>query len=784
MIASEVGGTWTPGRRRGVLALFAALIFLNATLLFSVQPMFTKMVLPLLGGTPAVWNTCLLFFQGALLLGYLYAHLSSQRLSPRAQGLLHLGLLGMALVFLPITVSTIIKPPVGSTLPVPWLLAVLGLSLGVPFTLLAAGAPMFQRWFSSTSHPAAGNPYVLYVASNLGSFVALLAYPFVIEPRLRLGEQGELWRALYLGLLLLVGVAWWVTRKSLRENGTSGKEVMTEESQSDRTFPVGGGPPDLATASLAEGPVADRAATEGSTASPSPTIVPTPARRLRWVLLSFAPSSLLIGVTTFISTDVAAVPLLWVVPLALYLLTFVVVFAERPVLNRNFMLVFQLCVGLALLIVIGMTPTKLKLGHLALHLLGFFGATMMCHRELADTRPAPRHLTEFYLWMSLGGMLGGLFNVVLAPLLYDRVMEYPLALIVVFGLRPVSTRQKVGTMHTLLDLALPAMVFGALVGLYRINVPGGTKGLIILWTILGTFGLIVASFHRRPLRLALGAAAIFLAVDRRNTGDDVLYQTRSFFGVYKVIRWGEHVILQNGTTTHGAQSLVRAKRGDPLTYYNRRGPLADAFAELTDTTSSRSVAIVGLGAGTTACYSKGAERWTYYEIDPAVARIARDGRWFTYLGSCDPQANIELGDARLSIVNAPDASYDLMIFDAFSSDAIPVHLMTREAIALYLRKLKPSGSLLFHISNRYLDLEPVLRELARDAGLASAVRDHEPTAEEGKEMYYSSRWVALTRDDWRLEPLRRDRAWRDVAVLKGARLWTDDYSDVLSVLGR
>ncbi len=793
MALTDVGDTWTPGRRRGVSALFAGLIFVNATLLFSVQPMFTKMVLPLLGGTPAVWNTCLLFFQGALLLGYLYAHVTSQRLSPRTQGMVHLGLMVVALAFLPISVSRLIEPPVGSTLPVLWLLAVLCFSIGVPFTLIAAGAPMFQRWFSSTTHPGAGNPYVLYVASNLGSFVALLAYPFLIEPRLRLGEQGALWRFGYLVLMFLVATAWWVMRGALRENDPGGDEAVVGNSGGGVTLPNGGGPQAPSDDQVGVAPhdasingLAETAVMPGDIPSPTVVVEPPPSsgQRLRWLLLSLAPSSLLIGVTTFISTDVAAVPLLWVVPLALYLLTFVIVFAERPVLHRGFMLVFQLLVGLALLIVIGMTPTKLKAAHLALHLLGFFGATMVCHRALADSRPAPRYLTEFYLWMSVGGMLGGVFNVVLAPLMYDRVLEYPMALIMVFGLRPVARRQSTSALSMGLDLALPVAVFGALVLLYRIDIPPGTKGLVILWTILGTFGLIIASFHRRPLRLALGAAALYLAVDRRNTGDDVLYQTRSFFGVYKVLRWGEHVILQSGTTTHGAQSLVRSKRGEPLTYYNRGGPLADAFAILSDTTRAREVAIVGLGAGTTACYSKGAERWTYYEIDPAVVRIARDGRWFTYLGSCDPQAKIELGDARLSIVRAKPGSYDLMIFDAFSSDAIPVHLMTREAIQLYLSKLKPGGSLLFHISNRYLDLEPVLAELARDAQLASAARDHQPSTEEGQDLWYSSRWVAITRDADTLVPLRDQRGWRDVAVLKGSRVWTDDYSDVLSVLGR
>ncbi|MBC7898291.1 MAG: fused MFS/spermidine synthase [Cytophagaceae bacterium] len=760
---------WTPARATVVLGLFAVLIFLNATLLFVVQPMFTKMVLPLLGGTSAVWNTCLMFFQAALLVGYLYAHLTSRRFSARTQGLVHLGVMLVALLTLPLVVRGANTAASGASAPILWLLGILSISLGLPFVLLAAGAPMFQRWLASTAHPAAANPYVLYIASNLGSFVALLAYPTLIEPRLTLSEQRTWWTVIYVVLLGLVGVALWLTVRLVREKEATARREVAE-------------PQPVDAAAAAEG--APLVATSDADTPRRPTIVPTRAWRIRWVLLSFAPSSLLVGVTTYLSTDVAAIPLLWVVPLALYLLTFVLVFAERPLLNRTFMLVFQLFVGLGLLVTIGMAPLKVQLASLVFHLLAFFVTAMMCHRELADSRPRPEYLTEFYLWMSVGGLLGGVFNVVIAPLIYDRVLEYPLALIIAFGLRPTRVTPDNSLRAVALDLGFPLALYGALLAAFTIQVPSGRMGTVAMVTLFIIVSLIIASFHKRPLRLALAAAAMFLAVDARGDTDDVVHQERSFFGVYRVRKWGDFLVLQHGTTTHGAQSLTPELQREPLTYYARIGPLGDAFDILTDSTAVRNVALVGLGSGTTACYARPFEIWTYYEIDPAVVRMATSGRLFTYLKLCGPNHRVQLGDARVSLQAAKDSSFDLIALDAFSSDAIPVHLMTREALQLYLRKLKPNGSILFHISNRYLELEPVVQQLARDAHLASAARDFNPNDDEKARMLYGSRWVALARESTILAPLVVERSWRLLDEKPQNLLWTDDYSNVVGVLKR
>ncbi len=758
-----------------LIAVFAVVTFLNAALLFAVQPMFTKMVLPLLGGTPMVWNTCLLFFQSALLLGYLYAHASSRWLTPRTQGFVHIALLLVALLFLPLGVARGAQPPAGAAPPVLWLLGLLAISLGMPFVLLSAGAPMFQRWFASTRHPGAGNPYVLYVASNLGSFVALLAYPLVIEPRLRLSEQSVTWLEFYYALLLLVVLALLLSLRWAKRNDTTGNVVMTTTGEGGTTLPGGGAPP--------PGETPGRDQDDAESAQMVPTIVPTTAWRLRWVLLSFAPSSLLIGVTTYLSTDVAAVPLLWVIPLALYLLTFVIVFARRPLLGRRFTLDFQLFIGLAILLIIGMTALSVRV--LILHLIAFFATALMCHRELADSRPRPEHLTEFYLWMSLGGMLGGVFNVLLAPQLYDRILEYPLAIIIAYALRPALGTYNSGRRALAFDLVLPLALYLAMRAAFQIEVPTGRWGTVATWTLLVTSALLASAFYKRPLRLALGAAAVFFALDHRDPPqDNLVYQRRSFFGVYRVHRWGEFLVLQHGTTTHGAQHLAPDRRREPLTYYNRAGPLGDVFATLTDTLANRSVALVGLGTGTTACYAHRGETWTFYEIDPVVADIAGSGRFFTYLRDCAPDSRIVLGDARLRLADAPDASYDLIALDAFSSDAIPVHLVTREALALYLQKLKPDGSVVFHISNRYLSLDPVLVELARDAKLAGALKDYNVSSDEKTEMYYASRWVALSRSAATLAPLVKDRAWAVLPPSADVRVWTDDFSDIVDVLKR
>lgn len=735
-----------------LVALFTSAIFLNAGLLFAVEPMFTKMVLPLLGGSPAVWNTCLMFFQAALLVGYLYAHLSSRWLTPGIQGTLHLTLLAIALFTLPLGIAREWTSPPGDAMPVLWLVGLLAASLGLPFVLLSAGAPMMQRWFAATRHPSAHNPYFLYAASNLGSFVALLAYPLIIESRLRLSEQTISWLEFYYVLLILVAacayLAWRWRGSALALDSPSVAEEVGEEN-GEEAFPA---------------------------------VVPSRRSRLRWVLLAFAPSSLLLGVSSYIGTDIASIPFLWAIPLALYLLTFVLVFARRQIFARDLMSAAQLVLGLALLVAICLGGTKRMTTQAALHLIAFFVTAMVCHRQLADHRPASRHLTEFYLWISLGGLLGGVFNVLLAPQLYDTVREYPYALIIAFGLRPAYAKVTADRRALVLDLAISMGIFAVMLAVLRGPKPPyefGTYGMLIFLSLMA---LAVAASWRRPLRVALSAFALYGAYMASSSSDDVLALERSFFGVYRVRQMGEYHVLQHGTTTHGGQSTQVGRVREPLTYYHANGPLGQALSRVVADRPLRRVAVVGLGTGTAACHGRAGEEWTFFEIDPLVVRIAQDPRLFTYLRDCAPQTDIVLGDARLSLATFPDATFDVVLLDAFSSDAIPVHLMTREALALYLRKLRPGGVVAFHLSNRYLDLRPVVVELARDARLAGALGETNATTADREKLWYGSRWVVLARSARDLNALTQQPNWQVLAPSALVRVWTDDYSDVLGVL--
>jgi SAM-dependent methyltransferase len=365
-------------------------------------------------------------------------------------------------------------------------------------------------------------------------------------------------------------------------------------------------------------------------------------------------------------------------------------------------------------------------------------------------------------------------------MIYDRVLEYPYALIIAFGLRPGGANQRYDLRSVALDVILPLLLLGGVLVCNQLPTPSGSWGTRLIFVYLGAAALIAATFYKRPLRLALGAAAIFFGVQGGlRTDSDTMLERRSFFGVYRVRVWDQYVILQNGTTTHGGQSLDVNRRTEPLTYYNRSGPLGELFRLTTDSVGARNVALVGLGTGTTACYSRPGERWTYFEIDPLIVRIARTPDLFTYLRDCQPNVKIELGDARLSMRTAADSSFDLIVLDAFSSDAIPVHLITREALALYERKLRPNGIIVFHISNRYLRLEPVLTELARDARLAGASANRDVSDDERRKLYYGSHWVALAREAHTLAPLVRHAGWNVLAPSAPVRVWTDDYSDVL-----
>lgn len=722
-------------------ALFTVTIFVGATLLFLVQPMFARLVLPLLGGAPAVWNTAMVFFQATLLLGYAYAHASTARLGPRRQATWHLALLIAPLAVLPVALPAGWTPPVESN-PIAWLLGVMALSVGLPFLVLATMSPVLQKWFSATGHQHAADPYFLYAASNAGSIFALLAYPLALEPRLTLAQQTHVWAWGYGGFILLAAACAtcvWRTHPSVAQSSASAVAAPLSEKPSFR-------------------------------------------RRARWVLLAFVPSSLMLGVTAYLSSEVAVVPLLWIVPLALYLLSFIFAFARNFPLAQGITARAFPILLVALVVALNLQATE-PLGWLMLlHLAVFFLVALLCHGRLAADRPAADRLTEFYLWLSVGGALGGIFNALLAPLLFNGVAEYPLALVLAALLATASGEREKSPFSPgdwLWPLGLGAFAVALVLAFEasRFSAVAGAAGLVF-----GVPALVCFFFSRRPVRFALGIGALFLS-GLLHSGEKgrVLYAERSFFGVHRVTLdpTGRFHLLVHGKTLHGTQALEPARRREPLAYYHRTGPAGDVLAAFARDPARR-VGVVGLGVGSLASFALPRQAWTYFEIDPVVARLARDDRFFTFLRDSPGAVQVILGDARVSLAATP-AVFDVLVLDAFSSDAIPVHLVTREALALYLERLAPHGVLAFHISNLHLDLEPILGTLARTHGLAALVRDDTVLApEEIHQGKAPSIWAAVARTPGDLAPLARDPRWRTARTDTSAT-WTDDYSSLLRI---
>ncbi len=734
-----------------MLALYTTTLGFSALLLFWVQPLYARLMLPLLGGAPAVWITAMLFFQAVLLAGYLYAHLSIRWLGLKRQSLLHAALLLAAFAALPIALPEGWTPPAGA-MPVGWQLALMAAGVGLPFFAVSATAPLLQRWFAHAGHPDSANPYFLYGASNIGSIAALIGYPVLFEPALRLGEQGLAWTGLYAGLAVLIGLCGLMLWR--------------------RYVAV---PAD--------------AMVEGLTLSPDIGW----RRRLWWTALAFAPSSLMLGVTLHISTDVAAVPLFWVLPLALYLLSFVIVFARRPLLPHGWMLVLQVPALLVLAVVMSWDIAG-PWGEIAIHLVAFFLIATACHGELAARRPAARHLTEFYLWMAVGGVLGGVFNALVAPLVFDAVLEYPLVVAAVALLRP--WRAGGGPRALALDVLQPAglavLALAVPLTFDRIS-DGDGRGVVAVTYSIAVGVTIGFALIERPLRLALGLAVLLAAgptvmAQTGFAGDSrrlPLLRERSFFGVHRVMLQPEpraaHLLL-HGTTLHGAQFQDPPARRLLPTYSNRDGPVGAVFSSF-DPRRLQRVGVVGLGTGTMACYARDGQDWTFFEIDPTVARIARDGRYFTYLADCKPDAEVVLGDARLSLGRVPDGTFDLLVLDAFSSDAIPVHLLTAEAFDLYRRKLARRGVLLVHISNQFLDLEPVVGRITAETGYFGVVRYDSEVAEAdmASALRVPSIWAVLARRPNDIAELAPDPRWLPMRG-KTSPLWTDDYVNIVRAL--
>ncbi len=720
--------------------LFVATILAGSFLLFLVQPMVARMALPRLGGAPAVWNSAMLVYQALLLGGYAYAHWLG-RVKPRAQAVIHLGVLGVAALWLPIGLFALDLP--ADAQPAVWVPWLLGLSIGPLFFAVSAQAPLIQRWFSASSGGA--DPYALYAASNLGSFAGLIAYPLVVEPLLAIHGQSLLWTAGYAVLVLLVALC--ATRLP-------------------------------------------RTASAEHVAATSPA--PGAARILHWVALALVPSGLMLATSTYITTDIVAMPLLWVLPLGLYLLSFTIAFAQdrtlADLLTRIAPVTILLFGGV---IMGGFNDKPVFSATIALTLL--FMVSVALHTAMYRRRPAPDRLTGFYLAMSVGGVLGGVFAALLAPVIFDWTYEYPLLILAAGVLVPqmylMATFRAVWSgpaVRRHLGLAVIILVMAVAAGM-RISNPDGILGdqhqgaafLIVAAIGLATLGarlpyvVVLAS----TLVMFGGYRALELSAERGA-------RERSYFGVYTV-RDGEGVReLDHGTTVHGIQLRGSpARERTPTTYYVAGSGVGQAMQALGPLYGPAArVGVVGLGTGTLSCYARPGEQWRFYEIDPAVVRIARDTGQFSYLSRCLPDPVIRIGDARIALAGERTASLDLLALDAFSSDTVPMHLMTREAFATYGRVVSRNGLLLVHISNRYIDLEPVVAAAAREAGWHAVHLLYRPSTLDADHPSPSD-WIALSRDPRAIALLRqRNSGWEPIVARDGMAAWTDDYSTILPLL--
>ena len=718
--------------------LFVITILTGSFLLFLVQPMVARMALPQLGGAPAVWNSAMLVYQALLLGGYAYAHIIG-RFTIRRQAAIHLAVLLLAGLTLPIALADL--PPAASGWEALWVPLLFVLTIGPVFFAVSAQAPLIQRWYAADA--TAGDPYWLYAASNLGSFAGLIAYPLLLEPFVRLGGQSWAWSIGYGVLIILVALAAWTRRGA---------------------------------ASLAE------AVTE------APDAEPIGWRRIGlWLALSAVPSGLMLSTTTHLTTDIVAMPLLWVIPLGLYLLSFSIAFRDKSWIGSFLVLVAPLIAlftgGQAMASSSGGT----FLYALASLLLLLAFAVALHHRLYAD-RPGPEKLTLFYLVMSAGGALGGLFTALIAPVLFDWVWEHPLLILAGAALLPRTAwsgwyeRLHLDEDHRrTVVLALLLAVFVVSYFMLGQLMDGNDLAVTLLMCVLAAIGLLLL-INRPAFLVAL------LAMMLARSGFDTIEQSwegareRSFFGVYAV-RENEDAgyrDLVHGTTLHGRQFLNPAMALAPTTYYTKNGGaglvLSDAEALVG---SNARIGIVGLGVGTLGCYRQPGQQWEFFEIDPVVLEYSKDGH-FSFMAQCTPDAPTHIGDARLVLEGMEPGRFDILAVDAFSSDSIPLHLMTREAFAIYRRALSDKGILLVHVSNRFLDLAPMVNGVAQANGLRARILRDPGGSIRGST---PSWWIALAQDEAVLARLPDGETADWIALPDPPKqIWTDDFASILPFL--
>lgn len=726
----------TEGKNRLTLAVFSITLFVSAALMFGLQPMVGKMLLPLVGGTPAGWIVAMAFFQLALLGGYFLAHLLS-RFTPRVHALLFCAALAVGAAVLPVYLPVSLE---GAETPGPFdIFKLLLMTVGLPFLALSTTSSTIQRLFTTTTHRDAADPYFLYGASNLGSFAGLLLYPVVIEPLLPLSAQSQQWMLGYVGLIVL----------TLFCLAAAGKKAPAEPAATNDAVPV-----DL-------------------------------KLKLRWVLLAFVPSALMLAVTTHLTTDIFSAPMMWVLPLALYLLTFVIAFSRKPLLNFKNVTQFHpiiVAVTLGVMFLCRTSPVAVSWYAVLLHLVAFSTAALSCHMYLAQLRPVaePRHLTTFYLMLAIGGALGGILNAFIIPFVLNGLIEYPVLLILSLLANPRFFEKRTGVpLKIIIGLAVFMVILIGFIGMLPLSMTQRIDTAITVVTAMVVCGIVFLSLNIRAAFVC--AIVMFLAIQFL-VPHTTVYEDRNFYGYIRVadmdvkingIKTVERVV-RHGSTKHGSQILDDRFQTTMTTYYTRNSPPA----EIIRTYNPRDIAVIGLGAGTLNCYSTPENAFTFIDIDAHMVEVAQ--KYFTYLEKCQGRQPPRLltGDGRLELARLKDEKFDLIMLDAFSSDAIPVHLLTTDAIDVYLSRLNDQGIIAFHVSNRYFNLVPVLAKNADKLNLQAYFKLRIPPP---RALETPSLWVMMARKDVNISPMM-DMEWVAVPPLKRVKPWTDDDNNLMSAL--
>lgn len=729
---------------------FGILLFLSAFLLFFIQPLVSRLILPVLGGSPSVWNTSMLFFQTLLLGGYLWAHIMIRYMPVWAPPLIQTVIAVVTAFLVNYEISLVFDPANDSA--IWWQFKTLFLMIGLPYFALATNSPLYQAIYKDfNTSKSKKTPYALYSLSNVGSFIALLGYPFVVEPLLTVGTQTTLWHYGYIVLSLIIAISGILCFMLCLKGKVATKRPVTKTKSS----------------------------TKVSTKVSASTIG-------LWCLLAFVPSSLMLSVTSYVTTDVASTPLLWIIPLAFYLASFIMAFAEPPLwLARNNMrlniITFLFVAVILNLSVIGIHFfTWLEM---TLHYVAFLFAATLCHSKLYSLKPPAEHLTLFYLILSIGGCLGGVFNVLIAPHLFVIPVEYILSIVLlvsVFARYPEPFDRKMS-----LSTDVPVVLFISCIYIYLNFIAESDMSIRIFSSIALILVMACYCDTKRAFLIFSALCCITYTYNKLETGGDVIHLSRNSFGSLMIKNSPEQDrrLLSHGTTIHGVQALPLSDNPAPTAYFNRQGPLGDIFSVFDKRQGTQNIAGLGLGIGTIACYKKENRTFRFFEINPTVIDIARNPDYFTYLSSCAPDAAIIIGDARLSMIEEQKIgnNYDLIVVDTFSSDSIPVHLITKEALNVYTQTLKQDGIITFHISNRYFDLKSVVAGLAKNENFFYAMKHDDKGTNDS--FYLKSTYVALSKDKKVIDDLiRSNEGWEIFEDEKELPLWTDDYVNIFSSL--